>query len=168
MRTFEQKWNDEKFEKRLWRRLPNGIKQAYYDYAFDADIKEIIRKITNHDLYKRLLEGLKEDWLPLINGKYLHTPICLLTSEMVNHIRKGIKDKPIGWDSEKEDDTIEDMQTRAYGELIARCLWKDMGLGAKLHWNDGLWLTKLEETGITAEEAEKMPLDVLYPDPENY
>lgn len=170
MRKFETKWQDEKFEKRLWRRLPNGIKQAYWEYAFDADIKEIRRKIRNHDLYKRLLEGLKEDWLPIINGVYLHThtPICLLTTEMVNRLRKSIKDNPIGWYCIEEDDTIADIQTRAYGELIENCLWKDMGLGAKLHWDDGLWLTKLEKTDITAEEAERMSPDALYPDPEDY
>ena len=168
MRTFEQKWNDEKFEKKLWRRLPYDIKRDYWEYIFDADIKEIRRKIRNHDLYKRLLEGLKEDWMPLINGKYLHTPICLLTTEMVNHIRKGIKDNPICWEGIKKDDTISDIQTRAYGKLIKDCLWKDMGLGAELHWDDGLWLTKLEKTDITAEEAERMSPDDLHPDPEDY
>ena len=168
MRTFEQKWNDEKFEKRLWRRLPDDIGQAYYEYAFDADEKEIRQKIRNHDLYKRLLEGLKEDWLPLINGIHLHTPICLLTTEMVNHLRKGIKDNPIGWYEMKEDDTIADIQTRAYGQLIEICLWKDMGLGAELHWDDGLWLTRLKKTDIAAEEAERMSPDDLHPDPENY
>lgn len=168
MRTFEQKWNDEKFEKRLWKGLPHDIRQAYSGYAFDADKKEISRKIRNHDIYKRLLEGLKEDWLPLINGKYLHTPICLLTTEMVNHLRKGIKDNPIGWYDIEKDDTIADIQTRAYGELIKFCLWKDMGLGTKLHWDDGLWLTKLEKTDITAEEAERISPDDLYPDPEDY
>lgn len=168
MRTIETKWQDEKFEKRLWRRLPNDIKRDYWEYAFDADIKEIRRKIRNHDRYKRLLEGLKEDWLPLINGKHLHTPICLLTTEMVNHIRKGIKDNPIPWSWVNEDYTIADIQTGAYGVLIKDCLWKDMGLGADLHWDDGLWLDELREPFITAEAAEKTSLDALYPDPEDY
>jgi len=162
MRTFEQKWNDEKFEKRLWRRLPEDMAEAYAEYAHDADMKQIKKWIRNAWSYDKMLKGLKEDWLPLINGKVIHTPVCIMTPKMVNEIRVNLKDHAIGWGNIREDDTIADMQIRAYGELICDCIWRDMGLGAECYWDDGVWLKKLKESDITADEAESMTLDEIY------